>query len=239
MPGIGFEGRWQADKEEYVFPERNPLALSSVTTDQERSATGTGPVIDVSPELALARQFEERLRRATRDGAFLALTVPPAQHDAAREELCRRFPVQAVDFENLFLRALKDAAVREKIEDWQMVLEADAAPRESEDWRNLSRLIGRALPAVEKEVMAADRTVLILYPGPLARYRRMDMMERLRDRVGRPGTPPALWVLIPSDDQHELPTLDGCPVPVLTPGQRARIPVAWVYNRHRAATTSA
>ena len=120
-----------------------------------------------------------------------------------------------------------------------MVLEADAAPRDSEDWRNLLRLIGRALPSVEQQVLAADRAVLILYPGPLARYERMDLLERLRDRVGKPGSPPALWVLIPSDDQHELPTLDGCAVPVLTPGQRARIPEAWVYNRHRAAATSA
>mgnify|MGYP000379005271 CR=1 FL=1 len=43
----------------------------------------------------------------------------------------------------------------------------------------------------------------------------------------------ALWLLIAADEQRELPTIDGKAVPLITPGQRAGVPLAWVYNHHR------
>jgi hypothetical protein len=73
--------------------------------------------------------------------------------------------------------------------------------------------------------------MLVVYPGLLARYDRMDLLERLRDRVGRGDGIAGLWLLVPGDDQA---LLDGKAIPILSPGQRARIPESWLENVHRA-----
>ena len=78
---------------------------------------------------------------------------------------------------------------------------------------------------------------MLVYPGLLARYDQVGLLERLRDRVGRRETCPGLWVLVACDEQSELPLIDGREVPLLTPGQRARVPLAWLENAHRAAAT--
>src|SRR6185436_17152721 len=49
-------------------------------------------------------------------------------------------------------------------------------------------------------------------------------IERLREATNRSEDLPGLWVLIPSDEQHPMPVLDGVAVPVITPAQWARIP---------------
>ena len=41
-------------------------------------------------------------------------------------------------------------------------------------------------------------------------------------------------MLIPADDQAELPAVDGVPVPVLTPNEWVRVPRSWLRNVHRA-----
>ena len=49
----------------------------------------------------------------------------------------------------------------------------------------------------------------------------MDLLERLRDSLGRESGVPGLWVLVPGGDQ---PMMDGKAVPILGPGQQAQIP---------------
>ncbi len=50
----------------------------------------------------------------------------------------------------------------------------------------------------------------------------------------RPGGPPGLWLLVPSDNQQEKPTVDGVPVPVFTRAQWARIPDTWLRREKEA-----
>ena len=44
---------------------------------------------------------------------------------------------------------------------------------------------------------------------------------------------PGLWVLVATDGQSDMPVLDAA-IPLITPGQRARVSEAWVDNLHRA-----
>ena len=92
-------------------------------------------------------------------------------------------------------------------------------------------LVKRAMPKVEEQLSSAGSTVLLVYPGLLARYDRLDLLERLRDRVGRPGGPAGLWLLLPAQQ----PLIDGKAVPLLSPAQRVYVPESWIENRHRAA----
>ena len=72
--------------------------------------------------------------------------------------------------------------------------------------------------------------ITLIYAGLLARYERMDLLERLRDKVGRRDGIPGLWLLIPGD---HLAVMDGKAVPILSPGQRAKVPESWIDNDHR------
>ena len=231
----GFEFSWdpaaRAGAGCYVSPHRNPISVSSQSASISRLQTATGQVneSEITPEEADARQFEERLRRALKEGSFLTLLVNPKYHEHARDELCRRFPVQLVDFEGLFLDCLKQIAGKARVT-WNLVLETDARPREG-DWDKLMMLVARAMPVVEERLLQVDKTMLMIYPGLLARYDQMEFLSQLSQKVGRRGGIPGLWLLVPGDHQV---LLDGKPIPLIGPGQRARIPESWIGNRHRS-----
>ena len=191
---------------------------------------------EITPEIAAARQFEERLERGIKEGSFLALLVSPKYYQRAARELGHRFPVQLVDFEGLFISALREAASKAKV-NWELVLKSDATPEQG-DWKKLMLLVRRAMPIVESSVVShgssdADgrpRTVLLTYAGLLARYDQMTFLQELRDGIGRPGGLQGLWVLVPGDQQA---LMDGKAIPLIGPGQRTRIPESWLANAHR------
>ena len=185
-----------------------------------------------SAEIAEARALEERLDYAARTGGFLALTVAPRLARHAEAELLERFGPERLSFDDLLLTAMKEQARALKVE-WPTVLAADAAPPGSRDWTNLMRLVQKALPQVRNAIAGRGRNVLLAHPGLLARYQLMPLIDELRDRAGRPGSLPGLWLLVPMNI-HGLPAVDDVPVPVISSAQWARIPQAWVENAHRA-----
>ena len=146
------------------------------------------------------------------------------------EALRRRFGVTALSIDQTLLREMKEVALHAGA-DWRVVLAADAAAPGTFDYTNLRSLVGLALAKVEESLTAAAGSPLLLtWPGLLVRYDRPDLLDRLRDRhtgSGARATETA-WVLIPADDQNELPVLDGRPIPVLSPAQYARVPHAWL-----------
>jgi hypothetical protein len=216
----------------YHSRTRTTLVSSSPSTPIQRFPTQVGPPpSEITPEVAQARQFEERLRRAIADPAFIAMTVEHRGYFLARDELCRRFPVQAIDVEATFIAALRAEAEKAKVK-WDRVLAADAVPG-SDDWNKMMVLVRRAVPQVEAAISAATKTVLMLFPGLLARYEQMDLLTRVREKIGRAGGIPGLWMLIPADAQSPLPLMDGTPVPVIGPAEWARIPETWISNVHR------
>jgi serine/threonine protein kinase len=214
----------------YVSPLRDLISVTSGSQSVQRhpTAPGRGEAGDVTPEEADARQFEERLQRSIQEGAFLSLLVNPKYYDRARSELCRRFPLQLVDFEGMFLDALQETADKAKV-NWDLVLQTDTKPHDG-DWDKLMMLVGRTMPAVKKQLLAADKTMLVVYAGLLARYDQMGLLSQLSQKVGRSDGIPGLWLLLPGDSQA---LIDGKPVPLIGPGQRTRIPESWLQNVHR------
>jgi serine/threonine protein kinase len=199
-----------------------------------RLSTATGGVVRaVSPEEADARQFEERLQRGIQEGTFQVLLVNHKYYQQAYHELCQRFPVQLIDFEQILLQALRQVADRARV-NWDLVVQTDATPHQG-DWDKLMLLVGRAMPIVEAQLAASNQTILLIYGGLLARYDQMTLLERLREQIGRPGGISGLWLLLPGDKAM----IDDKAVPLLSPGQRARIPESWIENRHRARVVPA
>jgi len=224
----GLELTWDADALDgrggYVpLPDPNSsISKPSQTSPRLPTIPGRHPREPI-PELeADARQFEEKLKRSLKEGAFLTLLVASRAHQQARRELERRFPIRTIDGDRLIIDALREAASKARV-DWSVVLRADAAPHDG-DWNKLLLLVGRAMPQVEQQLSSTDSTVLLVHPGLLARYDRLDLLERLRDRVGRGGGPKGLWLLLP----NQQPLIGGKAVPLLSLAQRVFVPESWI-----------
>jgi serine/threonine protein kinase len=233
LTAAGLELDWNPDvldgRGGYVARIHTTVSAASTPPPRRPTSPGRDPREPITPEEADARQFEEKLRRSLKEGAFLTLLVPPRAYEQARQELERRFPLQVIDGDRVIIDALREVADKAHV-DWSLVLRTDATPHNG-DWNKLMLLIGRAMPRVEETLTAEDSTVLLVHPGLLARYDRLDLLERLRDRVGRAGGPQGLWLLLP----QQQPLIDGKTVPLLSPAQRVHIPESWIENRHRSA----
>jgi len=117
-----------------------------------------------------------------------------------------------------------------------IVVNADAAERRSEDWRNLNHLIAsKVIPQVEQALLKGNvtgQTVLAYHLNWLERYGQVVMLTRIAQAV-QDGRLHGAWLLIPASPQTEMPLLDGAAVPVITNNQWAHIPESWCQNLHR------
>ncbi len=231
LQDLGWDLLWSPAEECY---QRRDRALSTSGTVLERRSTVTGGYSCPDPAVRVARQFEERLAAAHRHGGFLALMTLPQHLQAAQREIARRFQVQRLSLDGLLVAAMQAQATRAGAR-WEVVLRSDADPS-GKAWTNLLLLVQRSLPAVEEEVFRHRGLVLLVHAGLVARYGAIDLLERLRDRVGDREAPRGAWLLLAADEQSELPLLEGRPVPILGHTQRARVPREWLENLHRSAT---
>lgn len=234
---VGLDVQW--NPETMTFHRRESRILSSSGSSQtERLTTrkSFGP-IEVTPDVAEARQFEERLRHAYNDGGFLALTVRPSRMRRCEDELLRRFKLQRVSFDDLLFDALRDEAKELEV-DWAIIEQADGTDRASPDWQNLLYLVGRVAPKITADLLSRKAHLLLVHPGLIARYDQMAVLETLRDKVGHDVACPGLWVLVAMSGQNDLPILDNAEIPLVTSGQRAKVSESWIENLHRGATVA-
>ena len=220
----GSELRWDGARGAYTSPRRTFVTIASGTASTRTHHEGGGGWDE-------GDDFEQRLRRALEQQAFLALIAAPRRLADAERALASAFPIDVSSFDALLIRHMREAA-REAGADWRTVLRADRQPAGGSDRANLLRLVEhRALPRVRAELARAPRAVLLTNLGLLARYGQMTFIDGLRDAAGRAGGPPGVWLLVVDDEQETRPMLDGRPVPVFTPAQWTRIPDGWPAGR--------
>lgn len=230
---VGLDVKWDADENVY----RRPRSLSPQVTsgssipDRLKTATHTR-LLEVTPEMAEARQVEERLQHAAKDGGFLVLTVQPKLMRRCEGELLDKFPVNRVSFDDLLLRHLRTQAEEHEV-GWAVIENADGTKPGSQDWKNLLHLVSLAAPKIEDELLRREEQLLLVNPGLIARYDLMSLLENLRDKAGHEARCPGVWVLVPTDGQSDMPFLDHAEIPLITPGQRARVSEHWINNLHR------
>lgn len=214
-----------------------------------RQPTRDGSAGPSDAALADAQAAEHRLRRTLHRGGLLTLTVDVRHAADAEAELLRRFgpgapgddgapwvaPLQRLSLDALLLRGLRAQADAANV-DWNRVLLADAAPRESRDWTNLQRLVQRSLPALRQALLQAAGPLLVVQAGLLARYGLIGLLVDLEAAAGTPGHTPAACLLLPGR-QPGRAAIDGTAVPLVHAGQVLALPQAWIENRHRAQTS--
>lgn len=231
----GWALRWDDGRQAYAAPA-GPIAVTSITSSTLPRFATVGPAGEmtaaVTPDIAQAREFEQRLQRSQRQGSFLALSVAARHVRRAAGDLADRFGRDVRSLDELLIREMQSQATSRKI-DWNIVLRTDAEGPGKPDWVRLVVLARSAADAVEKQLLAMDRPVLLQHAGLIARYEQLQFFEHLRDNCGRKGFVPGVWLLLAADRQTTLPVIDGRPVPVLGHGQWAWIPDPWLENAHR------
>lgn len=229
----GIELVWDGAKQSYSPKLHRPSYLSTTST-LHRMGTESLAGEQATPEIEDAWVLEERIEKAVTRHRFLVLSVAPKHLLRAEKELLQRFPVQRMSVEALVIAQMKALAAQAGAS-WEVVLRADGTERDSRDWRNLVTLVRRAIPAVERALLESEKTVLVTYSGLLARYEQLDMLDRLRDATERQEGTPGFLVLLPADQQTNMPVIDGTPLPVVLASQWARLTDVWISNGHRAS----
>jgi hypothetical protein len=176
---------------------------------------------------------DDRLTRSVEAGGWLVLSVPPRWLARASQCLAVR-PVARIDVESILLTGMRAFAAQHNVQ-WATVLAADVADRDSNDWRNLSRVVDAGLAAVRATIDASGPAVLLVNAGVLARYDSA-MLDELRDAVRTATAESSLhtvWLLVPWADQDLAPMLDNIAIPVMAP-QWLPLPPEWIlmYERH-------
>ncbi|QVL47095.1 MAG: BREX system serine/threonine kinase PglW [Thiocapsa sp.] len=209
----------------------DPTAGSS-TTYQRLATIAAG--LPVTPEIAAARQLEQKLDSALRGGGFLALScgVRLARH--VEDELLRRFDLARLSLDALLLKAMRDQAEALQVS-WPLVSRADGGGPRGGDWGRLQQLVSRAVPTVRERILSETRAVLLTQPGLMGRYRLQGLLTDLQDAVSRPGGLPGLWMLVPMIIPGP-PAVDGFAIPTISAAQWAVVPEAWTKNLHRTGT---
>jgi serine/threonine protein kinase len=235
---VGLDVQWNPETTTFHRREAKLLVTSGSSIIPRRSTATSARHVEVTPDVAEARQFEERLRHAYADGGFLALTVRPSRMRRCEDELLRRFKLQRVSFDEALLDALRAEAKELEI-DWATIEQADGTDPASTDWQNLLHLIGRVTPKIVADLTSRKEHLLLVHPGLIARYDQMSVLETLRDKVGHDVPCPGVWVLVATDGQSDMPVLDHAEIPLITPGQRAKVSESWIENLHRARSEKA
>ncbi len=123
LQAAGFDFEWDSNGKGggcYVARIRDVVSITSGSESISRAQTSLGAPAraqttqEITPEIADARQFEERLERGIKEGSFLALIVNPKCYQRAINELQNRFPVEVIDVEGLVVDTLRDVAAMRK-----------------------------------------------------------------------------------------------------------------------------
>jgi serine/threonine protein kinase len=221
---------WDEESRRYVPPAVRG-SLSGTGTHTRYTGVAGVALVAQDDQAEAIDELERRLAAVVADGRFLALTADPARLMATEGRLRERFGLERVSLERLLLDAVHEQADALGVR-WDKVLEADAATPTDRAWRNLQTLVQKARPAVERALSGIERPTVLVNPGLLARYGLLALLQPLQERSRRG---PAVLVLIPGDEQHSMPVVDGVPLPVVNPSDWARVPRGWHHAPQRVA----
>jgi len=225
--------QWDDERTSFAPSDVRPGYLETSSTVGRRSVHGGGD----EPGTEEAWALERRLAAVTADRRFLVLTVDPRRHPKAERELLRRHGLTPVNLEARLLREMR-AAVDALGARWDVVVRADAAARDSRDWRNLQHVAARAAAAVAASLLELRKPALLVYPGLLARYGQLGVLEQLRVRA-EAGEGPGFVLLVAADARSTMPVVDREPLPVVYASEWARVPEPWLRGAAVAPSSPA
>jgi hypothetical protein len=225
--GAGLE--WDGQQQRYLIAD----AAGAVSTGwSPSSATHYTSMTQVDLDID---ELERSLRRLATEGGFIAATVDGRHLPAAARRVTSHLDAVHLDLDAEVVAAMR-AVADEVRADWPFIVDADAADAGTPRWSRLRLFVERAVGRVGERVRAAGRTVVVTNVGLLARYDLLGLLDELRDELTHSDRAPTgelrgLLVLVPDTGETPAPEVDGRPIPVVTAGQTAHVPSAWVERR--------
>ncbi len=202
-----------------------------------RKPTAPGLPQRRSPEAQRAAAFQDQLDRGVAAGRFRVVQVRADVASHATEALASAFKTKAVSLDLVLFEAVKKTAAELGVE-WTSIEAADRAGPEGPDWPLLLELVRQATDGVVDDLLKRrEQTLVLAWPGALARYGLSGALTRIVDGAER-GDAPAILLVVPSHADGTAPSINGrLPVPAPLPSQRLVMPDAWLANAHKAAET--
>jgi hypothetical protein len=130
------------------------------------------------------------------------------------------------------ISALHAESEKMGVKSWEVILRADAAPRDSRDGQKLLELAERAAQTVANQLRQRKKPTVVVYPGLLARYGQLRILDEMQDALGAHS----LWLLVGSEGRGNPPTSEKQTIPA-RPSQWAWIPEKWLDNDFRKYRT--
>lgn len=227
----GLDLRWDPQAAGGTGGYGPPEAATISSTRLTSHTAVTRPPVAPDHDAITRREFERRVREVCTTREFLVLLCKPRDLALAEMKLSRGFDLPRLSLESAFLNAMQDLA-REVGARWEVVLSADAAPRDSRDWSNLTLLAARAANRVAESLTTANTPILLTRPGLLARYSQMSVLDSIREQR-------ATFLLLAQRDPNAPPVIGVSPVPVISSTQWRRVPDAWLHGDPRASKPAA
>lgn len=222
---------------EYVRPGQN-VTTSMTVVQPARRPTAPGQQQRRSPEAQRAAAFQDQLDRGMAAGRFRVVQVGADVASHAADALATALGVPAISLDIAITDAVRQTA--EELGVAQASIEAaDHQGPDGPEWPRLIELMTRATDRVVDDLLKRPaKTLLLVWPGALARYGLAGALSRLVAGAEH-GDAPAILLVVPSHHDGVAPSINGLlPVPAPLPSQRLVMPGAWLANAHRAAETT-
>jgi serine/threonine protein kinase len=223
---------------EYARPGQHVNTSMTVALPSRKpTASAPGLVQRRSPEAQRAAAFQDQLDRGVAAGRFRVVQVRADVASLAIDALAMALETQAVSLDHVLTKAIRCQAEELGV-DWGNVEAADRLGPEGPDWALLIELVRQATDRVVDDLLQRrEPTLLLAWPGALARYGLARALARIVDGAER-GDAPAILLVVPSHADGSAPSINGrLPVPAPLPSQRLVMPDAWLANAHNAAET--
>lgn len=221
---------------EYARPGHHANTSMTVALPA-RKPTAPGLPQRRSPDAQRAAAFQDQLDRGVAAGRFRVVQVRADVASPAIDALATALKTQAVSLDHALATAIRKQAEELGVE-WVNVESADRAGPDGPDWPLLLELVRQATDGVVTDLLKRrEQTLVLAWPGALARYGLAGALSRIVEGAER-GDAPAILLVVPSHADGTAPSINGrLPVPAPLPSQRLVMPDAWLANAHKAAET--
>jgi serine/threonine protein kinase len=232
---LGFQ--WDSGEGRYIRPgeteattfQTRMSALARVATALPTQARA------MDPDAIDARQFDEKLKHALEMNVFRVIGVTADRARDAALALVVRLDAVLVALDVELAKEIALQIKKANIPSDDVVHTADREGPAGAHWGKLLKLVQAAADALAARLAKPDKPLLLVQPGPMARYGLTDFLHRLVG-TGTNRESPAVFLLVPMHDTGGLPRINGTmPIPGVLPGQTMWVSRAWLSNRHNAA----